>query len=205
MSSTKRGRARIRHDTYPTPAWAVRRLLECLKLPNGRWLEPCAGDGAIITAVNSMLEPMKIEWSAYEIRKGPIPKLSHCGLNIAVQQADFLALDGFGEENRRFYDVAITNPPFIHAMPFITRCLHLSDHVVMLLRLNFLASEKRAPFMRGTHPDIYVLPNRPSFVGGGKTDSIEYAWFHWWEGSSGKTTILNSTPADERHARRPRV
>jgi hypothetical protein len=30
------------------------------------------------------------------------------------------------------------------------------------------------------------------------TDSIEYAWFHWWEGSTGKTVVLASTPKDER-------
>lgn len=32
--------------------------------------------------------------------------------------------------------------------------------------------------MRSHTPDIYVLPNRPSFSGKG-TDSIEYAWFVW--------------------------
>jgi hypothetical protein len=52
-------------------------------------------------------------------------------------------------------------------------------------------------------PDIYVIPNRPSFTGG-KTDSIEYAWFVWskyndyGKNSSGKIVILETTPANIR-------
>lgn len=202
MSSTKRGRARQRADNYPTPGWAVRRFLEAVDLPNGRWLEPCAGDGAIIDAVHSKRDPTKIEWSAYEIRKSPMKKLSDVSKNVHALQADFLKMDGLSETNRHFYNVAITNPPFLLAMEFIERCMYLSEHTVMLLRLNFVASEKRADFMRSERPDIYVLPNRPSFVGGGKTDSIEYAWFHWWKGSNGKMVVLKSTDKLERGRRR---
>lgn len=209
MSSTKRGRARNRHDTYPTPGWAVRRLLEAVELPNGRWLEPCAGDGAIIAAVNGRMDPTKIEWEAHEIRKAPIGKLAGTGTNVDAYQGDFLELADFmkidGATNREAYAVAITNPPFLLAMEFIDRCRFLATHTVMLLRLNFLASEKRADFMRTSTPDVYVLPNRPSFIGGGKTDSIEYAWFHWWPGAEGKLTVLASTDKLERVKRRRRT
>ena len=39
-------------DYYPTPSWCVRALLETVDLPTGTWLEPTAGDGAIIRAVD---------------------------------------------------------------------------------------------------------------------------------------------------------
>jgi hypothetical protein len=73
----------------------------------------------------------------------------------------------------------------------------------MLLRLNFLGSSVRAQFMRSHTPDVYVLPNRPSFTGNG-TDSIEYTWFVWRHGNAGraegKLTLLSETPLAERQA-----
>ena len=51
-------------------------------------------------------------------------------------------------------------------------------HVVFILRLNFAASEKRHDLMSRFPPDVFVLPNRPSFRNG-KTDATEYAWFVW--------------------------
>jgi hypothetical protein len=78
----------------------------------------------------------------------------------------------------------------------------MSEHVIMLLRLNFLASEERSEFMQRTRPDVYVLPNRPSFVLAGKTDSIEYAWFHWHKNSTGIVRVLPTTPIEERRTRR---
>lgn len=41
-------------------------------------------------------------------------------------------------------------------------------------------------------PDVYVLPQRPSFTGKG-TDSTSYAWFVWTsaEKTEGKLQILN--------------
>lgn len=200
MSSTKRGKSRQRADNYPTPYWCVHRVLEAIELPmRGRWLEPCAGDGAIIRAIEPMEGSEAIEWTAVELRKGPLKKLDASSPNVEVVQGNFLTMPGYDDNN--FYDVAITNPPFLHAMAFVNRCRHLARDTVMLLRLNFLASEKRADFMRETRPDIYVLPNRPSFIGGGKTDSIEYAWFHWWRGSEGHVRILNSTHKLERGGR----
>jgi hypothetical protein len=47
---------RLKDDAYLTPPWCVHRLLEvdALGLPGGRWLEPAAGPGRIISSVNSM-------------------------------------------------------------------------------------------------------------------------------------------------------
>jgi hypothetical protein len=197
VSSTNRGKTRDRADNYPTPQWVVRRFLEAVPLPNGTWLEPCAGDGAIIRAVHQVLDPTKLQWTAVELRAAPIKKLKELIIDDGVIHGDFLAPE-LSESNRGFYNVAITNPPFSLAQPFIERCRFMAHHTVMLLRLNFLSSQGRAAFMRESRPDVYVLPNRPSFVEDGSTDSIEYAWYHWHEGSQGLLRVLASTPASER-------
>lgn len=62
----------------------------------------------------------------------------------------------------------------------------------MLLRLNFLGSQRRAAWLRAWTPDVYVLPRRPSFTGRG-TDSCEYAWCVWHEdrrGPRGSVEVL---------------
>lgn len=206
MSSTKRGRSRRPSDNYPTPFWCVRRLLEGVILPSGEWLEPCAGNGAIIRAVNER-HGNSITWTAVEIRGKAahqielIPKRRRDSINVYV--GDFLKMHEEDKGATRF-KVGISNPPFSLAMPFIRACREVCDHTLMLLRLNFLASEERRAFMQQTKPDVYVLPNRPSFVLAGKTDSIEYAWFHWYTGSEGKCVVLNATSIEERRAdRRP--
>lgn len=197
MSSTNRGKQRHRADNYPTPGWCVKRFLEAVPLPVGTWLEPCAGDGAIIKAVHEVIDPTKLQWTAVEIRGETIPLLKQVIIDDGVIHADFLNAP-ISEDNFKFYNVAITNPPFSLAQPFIERCRYMAHNTVMLLRLNFAASESRATFMRETQPDIWVLPNRPSFVEDGSTDSIEYAWFHWYQGSQGTLRVLASTPKSER-------
>lgn len=194
MSSTNRGRQRVRADNYPTPAWCVRRILEETNLPAGNWLEPCAGEGAIIRAVNRQRQD--VSWTAVEIRQEACRDLLTLHAVDSVC-ANFLTLPPPPHP----YAVTITNPPFILAMQFVQACQAVSQHVVMLLRLNFLASEARSDFMRSTRPDVYVLPNRPSFVRGGQTDSIEYAWFHWHPESQGVLRVLPTTPAAERKRR----
>lgn len=199
MSSTNRGGQRSPADFYPTPAWCVHRLLENhrfraaagLDVPGPkRWLEPCVGDGAIIRAVREV-EP-GIVWSAGDIR----PDASCDGLFVRV--GDFLSAKpgfGWGED----IGLVISNPPFSLAEPIIRHADVFSDSVVMLLRLAFLSSGKRAPFMRERTPDVYVLPNRPSFDGIGN-DSPDYGWFHWHgsPGRRGHVVILESTEKAER-------
>ena len=178
MSSTARGADRRRQDWYATPAWCVHRLLEAVALPGGDWLEPCAGDGAIIRAVAEHRQD--VTWNALDIEpQGP---------NI-VQQ-DYLTLP------QPHATVALTNPPFILAEQFLRKLLDEADWVVLLLRLNWIGAT-RAPLMRKLPPDIYVLPNRPSFTNGG-TDSIEYAWMVWGPGVGGRWKMLADTPLADR-------
>jgi 16S rRNA A1518/A1519 N6-dimethyltransferase RsmA/KsgA/DIM1 with predicted DNA glycosylase/AP lyase activity len=173
MSSTNRGRARSSDDFYATPHWVVHRLLEKIVLPGGNWLEPGAGEGNIIRAVNRP----DVNWTALELRKECRPHLQRiepCPEIIITDKFVAKVEDRRKPLYGRKFDVALGNPPFSLALEFVQESLDLADTVVMLLRLNFLASSTRAEFMRSWIPDVYVLPNRPSFTGKG-TDSIESA------------------------------
>jgi hypothetical protein len=68
VSATKRGSGvRTPDDAYETPAWCVQRLLEKLQLPGGNWLEPGAGDGAIIKAVGCGFPGVRgIPWRSWD-------------------------------------------------------------------------------------------------------------------------------------------
>jgi len=158
-------------------------------------LEPAAGDGAIIRAVARM----DVTWIAAEKRAVELGPLFRLTAPVCI--VDFLAW-----QPPCRLTVAITNPPYSLAMEFVEHALTMADNVAMLLRLNFLASEKRAGFMRAHPPDVYVLPNRPSFTPDGKTDSIEYAWFVWPQGvrrTGGMVRVLAPTAATERRVARP--
>lgn len=201
MSATNRGGTRHPSDFYATPSWCVDRLLEKLTLPGGAWLEPGAGEGNIIKAV----QRSDIRWTALELQPVCRPALERLTPRPEIIITDKFISPGLPEEekplNGRRFDVAFGNPPFSLAQEFVEESLRYADAVVMLLRLNFLGSAGRCCFMQTHAPDVYVIPDRPSFSGRG-TDSIEYAWFVWQQGrarrSSGLVTVLNTTPLSVR-------
>lgn len=175
MSSTNRKVRRAIADDYPTPDWCIRQFIREVSLPGGNWLEPTAGSGNLIKAINNARQD--VSWDAIELREECKDALEEIPVINNVVIGDFL----MAEPNlfNHSFSVIITNPPYSYAMPVIQQALKFdTDFVVMLLRLNFLATGSRAEFMRANTPDVYVLPNRPSFSGKG-TDSIEYAWFVW--------------------------
>jgi hypothetical protein len=202
MSSTKRGGKRSPADNYPTPAWPVDRLLEEVKLPGGRWFEPGVGNGDIVRAVHAKRDD--VTFTGIDKRNTKfIKNAKHYARGGQFIVGDLMKPAG---EARTMltgpkFDVSIGNPPYNIAQEIIDLCLRTSDIVCLLLRINYLGSDKRAEFMRARAPDVYVLPNRPSFVQDGSTDSIEYGWFVWHSNlcrPSGKIRVLASTPKEVR-------
>lgn len=194
MSSTRRGAERRTDDAYETPAWCVRRLLDAWRPRKAAWcVEPAVGRGAIIRAVERICPDERRGWISYDVRKvPPVPE-------GWFTRADFLSIKVVGNED---VGAVITNPPFSLAEEFLrhSRGLYPRAEIVFLLRLNFLAGNDRRSLWRdlGT-PDVYVLPNRPDFTGGGG-DSCEYAWFVLpaKPREKGHLRVLATTPLDER-------
>jgi hypothetical protein len=191
-------------EYFPTPGWCVHRFIErATFLPKGTWFEPCAGNGDIIQGVGD-IRKSPIYWHANELRSECEPALRKLANQVVIGSF----LDWKVEPNApRQYDVIITNPPFSLAMEVILKSLELADYVCMLLRLNFLGSADRHSFFREMMPDVFVIPERPSFDGKG-ADSIEYAWFVWPQPeqrkrSRGSFELLDTTPLAIRKKYKP--
>lgn len=161
-------------DRYDTPPEVTQAFLAAWKPEHsGDWmssviLEPAAGAGA-------MLGPL-----AERFREAQLAALD---IN---PRAEGIAADDFLRP--RFtaqFDLVFTNPPYNQAMEFAVQGLNVTRHggyVVLLLRLAFLESQKRASWLRENMPEsVWVLSKRPSFDGKG-TDSAAYAWFVWRKG-----------------------
>lgn len=168
MSATGRGAERQADDFYSTPEWATRAIVRALPEAFTRLaLDPCAGDGAILR----VLSPAVVQAWGVELDS---TRAAAAGCTCA----DFLTLPTSPALGRQGLTIC-TNPPYSLALEFVRRSLEWRpEYVVMLLRLNWLASKRRADFLRGNMPDVYVLPKRPSFTGKG-TDATEYAWMVW--------------------------
>lgn len=173
MSSTNRGTIRQVNDHYDTPAYTTMALLDnhIIKYPV---LEPCAGNMAIINLLNSA------NVCTNDINPG----------SPAVTNLDYLDTSYTGWVNQ--YKTIITNPPFNLALDIIKKAMgDVVDggQVIMLLRVNFLGSQKRYDFWQKYPPKIiYVLSRRPKFINN-KSDSIEYAWFVWEKGCQDPTIL----------------
>lgn len=187
MSSTSKGE--LSTENWETPYWCVRRLLEEIWLPPGEWIEPMAGNGRIIGAVNED-RPGAIRWTACELRAECAPKLKkYKGIHNLQCPIDFYkGFSAFKNRGKKEdptdptagffdvaistpFDVAITNPPFSQSMQILSKLLAISDYVVMLQRLNWLGSgvnNGKNEFLRGCMPDVYVLPDRVKFLINGK-------------------------------------
>lgn len=196
MSRTTLARHEKRVDFYPTPAWCVRRLLEAVELPGGIWLEPAVGERAIVDAVASVRSDVR--WWTIDVRPEVHPDLvADFTAPLFDRDIDDITPGGIG------FDVAITNPPFSQAAEFVRAARRRARVVVMLLRLGWLASRERHGLLFGDEPDVYVLPDRPSFTGEG-ADSADYAWMVWRRSGlirPAELRILRTTPAAERRAR----
>ena len=171
MSATNRGRVRRAYDFYETPEEVTRGFLfEYFEGDFHVILEPCAGSGKMVKVLRDRFPLAWIE--ANDIRDGP--PIPYANKRYTLDFLKMLKSDAD-------YDLIFTNPPYSLAEEIITHALETWSKatVVMLLRLNFLGSQKRKPFW-DKHPvsEIYVLSKRPSFTGKG-TDATEYAWFVW--------------------------
>ena len=171
MSKTnRRPGVRSKNDHYETPRHTLMSLINHheIKYPI---LEPCAGYGSVanILKMNG------------EVITNDIDLDLECDYNF-----DYLS---WNPGNR--FKTILTNPPFSLAEQIIKKSiqdLKVGGEVILLLRLDFLGTEKRREFWKD-HPakQIYALSKRPRFIRSG--DSSEYGWYVWEKGWVGKTIL----------------
>jgi len=201
LSATGRLLEREEHDFYATPSWCVDRLLEHeafnLSVFN-TIVDPCAGDGAILRTLRAHRTHLpKHTLAAFEIQARFKESLESVADLVGI--GDALAF--MPEYNGRgCIDLAITNPPFSLAFELLQALWPVAGRIALLLRLSFIASAKRHPFLKDRIPDVFVLPNRPIFVRG-QSDNCDYGWFSWWPlapDEGGHLYMLDLTPDKER-------
>jgi hypothetical protein len=200
----------MRLDWYRSPAWTLLRLREKLALPQhaaAKYIEPGAGDGILIRAFDTWQERRRLprpSWDAYEIDEQHRRMLDTTGARVVI--SDFLLSVALGSFR---YDVALGNPSYELAEPVFRHCRAMARQVALLLPLDFLGSAERQAMFASDMPDVYVLPQRPTFVVVNKldergketttsSDAQVYGWFHWPEQRRprGELVMLGLTPAD---------
>ncbi len=192
MSATgrnKKGNERHTSDFYKTPSWTTQLILPHLPIKKGitKILEPAGGDGGVVDellkygCLPHQITGVEIDYGLSNELDGKCNKI----------HADFLKLDPI-KDNLANQDIVITNPPYRLAKEFITHSMnfiHEDGIVVMLLRLNFLGSQKRKQFWRENGADIKVLSRRPSFKKGG-SDATEYGWFFFHRNATNSWMVI---------------
>lgn len=198
-------------DSYPTPPWAIERLLERVWLPGGRIWEPCAGEGRIIAEMRKVERFERADFWATEIQERHRPSLLRLADTVRIGDILDPAVDAAVLDHGVTCDLAITNPPYSLAFEVLRRCRAIADWTALLLRVGFLeggasdATEDRAAFLDADQPDVYIIPNRPPFARSKKTgkfgtDSATYAWMVWTPERRrvGSVSRLALTPKDVR-------
>lgn len=175
MSSTRN--AETYTSNWETPIWAVRRLLEATDLPPGYWLEPGAGNGRIIRAMEED-RPDAYKFIAVELRneckpallERPSIKQLYCGedfLKWNARDAWEKVRDSTGASDDSYFTGAILNPAFPITLETLQKCLTICDQVHLLQRLNWLGggeNDGKNDFLQNFMPDVSSLPNRIQFM-----------------------------------------
>jgi hypothetical protein len=169
--------ARDPHDFYLTPRWATEAILDALPTLQGTIWEPACGDGAISKVLAE--------------RGYRVTSTDRFDRGFGSAGVDFLSMRPVLTPNR---GTIITNPPYKLAVPFVDLALEYAQTVVMLLKLNFLAGQRRKDWWASTPlKTVYVFSRRVSFDKGSEPGKgagvLEYAWFHWEHGYEGAPAI----------------
>lgn len=183
MSAKNRIRPSVPNDAYPTNTnligTALHRVMEDHpEFSPQNFLEPGCGAAPFcdeVLRLKKKLFPRIKERVAVDITPQTVSR------HHQFVQTDYL----FWTPDRRF-DLIATNPAYTFAKQFIRKSMELlapGGLCLLLLRLNFLGSQDRkAMWQREVDlRRLYVLSERPSFTGDGKTDATEYAWYLFGE------------------------
>jgi hypothetical protein len=184
---TKSERSRSLRDFYETPSelcdMALTLLYDDFDLRPNMILDPGCGNGRW---GNSVRRTWKNDPLIHGIDLSvDLPSLTRYNI---VTTGDYLT---FEIVNR--YDLIVGNPPYSLAEEFIDKSLGLvkdGGFVFFLLRLDFLASQRRLASLYNVYPKsglnaVYVSSRRPSFYstnGKHTVDTLEYAMFLWIKG-----------------------
>ena len=167
-------------DNYSTPPEAIHALLD-QETFGGDILEPAYGEGNIYRALCERTTEHDVVFTS-DIR--PIESG-----DIDWHELDFIENTEIYHEDA-FHSI-VTNPPFSMAQAFAEKALVVSSQkVALLLRIQFLESEKRYQFLKSSPlKAVHIFPWRVSMYPEGfdpeakrATGTQCFAWFVWEHG-----------------------
>lgn len=180
IKTDKEMRERDPHDFYETDKDCIRAYFTQYPVYARSVLDPSSGKGVWGRVMRPLMP---------EVTQITGVDLQHFDRDSAydtwISGVDYLKLGRIKEKPRYGFELIATNPPFKHAEAFFWKALehlHPDGTIVFLLRLGFLASEKRyrSMFTNGFMPTtVTVLSTRPSFTGDGLTYPGDFAMFRW--------------------------
>ena len=142
---------RVDRDFYPTPWQAVEPLVP--HLPSEfAFAEPCAGDGALVNHIETLVEGSWCSWASdIEPQSDNIHKNHFRDLG----SSEFLEAD-----------YIITNPPWSKMQAFLEHGMKVSDNIVYLTTINHYTTKRRIREMRSygfAVKEIYCVdtPKKP--------------------------------------------
>ena len=167
---------RANNDLYCTNPKTLELLLQYETFDNNIW-ECCNGLSHLSNYLIS---------NGYSVRKSDIDNYNQTDVEII----DFLQTTDVWKGD------IITNPPYKDAESFVRKALSICDgKVVMNLKINFLATQKRKQLFTDLPPKtIYILSKRYSCAKDGEFEkfnngAIDYCWIVWEKGYEGETKI----------------
>ena len=169
------------HDFYATHPSCSADLLKVESF-NKNVCDPCAGGGHLMQA---------FEANGYNVIASDLINRGY-----GIGGVDFLSED-FNSLLTVPVDFVI-NPPYKLLLPFIKKCLELTNNkVAVLMPLRYLSGKERSQFFKEKPPKVvYVYVNRINMAKNGdfekyqKTTNMEtYAWVVWEKGYKGATTL----------------
>ena len=160
---------RKERDFYPTPSKAVVPLIDHLEGAK-TFLEPCAGNGALIQHIETLTSYCWSCKKAYDIDPQPTPITYP--VNIAQRNALSLTIHDVVD-----IDYIITNPPFQWDMlqPLLD---HLPDlrPTWLLLPFGYACNKRMAPYMEKCKKLVPI--GRVKWIEGSKqTSTDDYGWY----------------------------
>ncbi len=164
-------------EFFPTPLNVTTAFLRSGRIPlTGRFLEPCAGDGAIIAATERYCAETGIAaptWTGVELRNDLA--------TMATQRcphATIVCGDALTTPIPARLDCILSNPPFSLAELLYQRLRPLAPYLVFLLRIGWLESTCRQDLLANDLPSVGMISPRPSFSQSGN-DNASYAFCVW--------------------------
>lgn len=160
------------NDFYATDPKCVRDLLKHVDVFNKTVLEPCAGNGHLVSVLEE--EFFANVYTNDLIDRGVIKLDSNCDFLTQKIKTDICK-----------YDYVITNPPFKHSLEFVLKSFEYSDNVIIFEKLSFLESIKRYDelFSKGYLESVLVYSKRQVMAKNGdfelnkNANAIAFAWF----------------------------